>query len=189
MWEDLKVADAIAVLSAFIDSNNSEKKEEANKLLKTLMGDIATVADDTFSRLKGIEGKISTEANIKSLASYLKDIFEGVTRSYPKTKKAKDEVMAAYNEFSKIDPAVFINTVNAEMPTIQNNLYKLFEVEFPRYRDFLSNCGDQTQDQSLIDFIDVVTSSLGEIDEKDGVRNDATDLNNDIDNCTEDNYD
>jgi hypothetical protein len=95
--------------------------------------------------------------------------------------------MDTYNEFPKIDPAVFINTVNAEIATIQKNLDKLFDSEFPRYRDFLDNCGE-TQDEQLTEFIETVTQSLDEIEEKD-CRNEATDLNNDIDNCTEDNYD
>lgn len=118
MWEDLRVGDDIVILTNFVGSTGSSKKEDAQKLLVTLEGDVALTVDDVFSRLKAILQKISVEANLKSLASFVQDIFRAASKDYIKVKQQKDEVMNAYNEFPKIDPAVFINTVNAEIATI-----------------------------------------------------------------------
>jgi hypothetical protein len=52
--------------------------------LKTLQGDVATTVDDSFSRLKAILQKINTETNLKSLSSFVTDIFRAATKDFVK---------------------------------------------------------------------------------------------------------
>lgn len=189
LWEDLRVLDDLEILTNFIDklSDGNKKKADAQKMKKTLEGNVGTTVDDQFSRLKQIEGVIETESNIKSLSTYLQTLSDSVNKQYPKTKKERDAVLDQYKELiGRDDIPGFISAVNAEITTVQKNLDDIFDNKVQPYQDFLEAVAEIEHD--MTDFVSTVQGTLDDIAEKD-CRNDLVDLNNEIDNCDDDTYD
>jgi hypothetical protein len=81
MWEDLGLKDKLQVANETIDkiSGDDESIPAMKKLLEVMEGNVANSVDDAFSRLNDINGKVAQESNVRTVVSFIKDIYESVT--------------------------------------------------------------------------------------------------------------